>query len=253
MKIMMSSVLLLSCAGSSFAGGPQAQPGSAVVRQNSNSPAPDLSDATGQKQWDEDVQSTFRKMKKLKRDLALLTHENNGLKAMLDGDHARAVSDYDALLALDPQQMDARLYRAASRSALGDAEGALADYTLALKQLTAVLGRGDARTQRRTRQLIARIHGDRASTYMRLGLKGDAVAFERALADCDEALRAGHPKPSIMIWQKSQILFSAGRHAEAAQAYQQALVVDPALAAVGDHAAFCRKFVEEKIAIGSCN
>lgn len=253
MKIMISSALLLACAGSSLAGGPKVLPGSTVVRQNAHSPAPDLSDATGQKQWDEDVQSTFQKMKKLKREMLLLTHENNGLKAMLDGNHAKAVSDYDSLLALDPDQMEARLYRAASRSALGDIDGALGDYTLALKQLTAALGRGDARSQQRTRQLIARIHGDRASTYMRLGLNGDAVSLERALADCDEALRVGHPRPSIMIWQKSQILFSAGRHEEAAQAYQQALTIDPKLAAVGDHASFCRKFAEEKISIGSCN
>lgn len=257
MKVMIASAFLLSFAGPVFAGSPVPSLAGAPVRPNAKAQAaPDLNDETGQKQWDEDVQRTFQTVRKLKREMTLLTHENSGLKALLEGDHAKAKAAYDSLLELAPDQTEARIYRAASKSVLGDLEGALADYTLALAQLSAALeGETDPKAKKHMREAIARIHGDRASTYMRLGIKGkgDAASLDLALADCDAAIGMGHPTPVMIAWQKSQILFAADRYEEAAKVYQEALSLDPKLKGVGDHALFCRKFADVKISIGACN
>ncbi len=257
MNIMFAGAFLLIVAGPVMAAAPVPSLAGAPVRPIAKAqPAPDLNDETGEKQWDEDVQRTFQTVRKLKREMALLTHENNGLKALLAHDHAAAKAAYDSLLELDPDQTDARVYRAASRSVLGDLEGALADYSLALNQLSAALGSEvDPKLKKRMRETIARIHGDRASTYMRIGIKGkgDAASLNRALADCDAAISMGHPTPVMITWQKSQILFAANRYEEAAKAYQQALSLDPKLKDIGDHALFCRKFADTKITIGTCN
>lgn len=255
MKVMIASAFLLSFAGPVFAGSPVPGLAGAPLRQNVKAQGPDLNDQTGEKQWDEDVQKTFQTVRKLKRDMALLTHENNGLKALLEGDHAKASAAYDSLLELAPDQTEARISRAASRSVLGDLNGALTDYTSALGQLSATFaGETDSRAKKRTREAVARIYGDRASTYMRLGIKNrDAAVLGLALADCDEALRMGHPTPVMIAWQKSQILFAAGRYQEAAQVYQEVLTRDPKVNAVGDHAGFCRKFADLKLSVGACN
>lgn len=254
MKIIFAAALL-SFGVTVSAAAPIPSLNGAPVRQNAKAQGPELDDRTGQKQWDEDVQKTFQTVRKLKRDMALLTHENNGLKAMLEGDHAKASAAYDSLLELAPDQTEARIYRAASRSVLGDLKGALSDYTAAIERLNAAFaGETDPKTKKRIREAVARIHGDRASTYMRLGIKSrDAAALGLALADCDEALRMGHPTPVMIAWQKSQILFAANRFEEAAKVYQEVLSRDPKVKEIGGHDSFCRKFSELKISIGACN
>ena len=256
MKVMLMSAVLLLCAGPTFAGTPESIQRGSTIRRSTNSLTSDLNDESGEKQWDEDVQRTFGTLRRLQREMVILTHENEGLKALLDGNPSRALADYDSLLALAPGRTDALVYRAGAKSAAGDLKGALADYAQALTQATTALdGQTDANSQRKARELIARIHGDRASTYMRIGVKGKEYAgnLDLALADCDEALRVGHPRPSLMTWQKSQILFSADRYEEAAKVYQQALSLDPKLHELGGHALFCRTFADQKISISACN
>ena len=254
MKMILASAFVTTLAGTALAAAPAPSLTGAPVRQNQNAQNSDLDDQTGQAQWDEDVKKTFQTVRRLKREMQLLTHENDGLKAMLDGNHGAAKAAYDALLALAPEQSEARLYRATTLSVLGDHQGALADYTVALDQLTAALGREtDPKLQKRLRQTISRVYGDRASTYMRLGLKGDAAAFDHALADCDSAINGGHPTPVMVTFQKSQILFAAKRFGEAAAAYERTLILDPKLKSLGDHTLFCRTFAEQKIATTVCN
>lgn len=257
MRILLLSVALAACAGPSFAENPRtASPSGGPVHLNPNAPVPDANDQTGQEQWDEDVQRTFQTVRKLKREMKLLAHENDGLKALLAGDPGQAKAAYDSLLELAPDRADALVYRAGAKSALGDHEGALADYTTAIGQAWASLEKEkDPAARKKTRAFVARIHGDRASTRMRIGIrgKGDDASMSLALADCDEALSVGHPRPSLMTWQKSQILFAMDRYEEAAKDYQQALVLDPKLKELSGHASFCRRFSGEKIAISSCD
>lgn len=157
-------------------------------------------------------------------------------------------------LEIAPDQTDALVQRAASRSLLGDLTGALADYALALDQATASLKEpADPNSQKKTREIIARIHCDRAAAYMRIGIKGDSGGFDLALADCDAAVSMGHATPVMMSWQKSQILFSAGRYEEAAQVYGEVLALDAKLKEMGSHALFCRTFAELGIPFGTCN
>lgn len=148
-------------------------------------------------------------------------------------------------LEIAPDQTGALVARAASRSLAGDQAGALADYALALDHARASLKElTDLNARQKAREFVARIHCDRAAAYMRIGIGGDRGGFDLALADCDEAVSMGHATPVMMSWQKSQILFSAGRYEEAAEVYRRALVLDPALKEMGSHALFRRTFAE---------
>jgi lipoprotein NlpI len=120
------------------------------------------------------------------------------------GNHERAIADFDVALELDPK-LDAAYYnRALSRSHRGEIERAIADYDAAIK-----LSPGRANP-----------HIGRAAEWV---AKGD---YKRAIADYDQALRL-EPQSSASYFGRARARFYAGEFMSAASDVYRAHQLEP--------------------------
>jgi lipoprotein NlpI len=126
--------------------------------------------------------------------------------AGLLGDLDRAVRDLDQALALDPDLVDAHIYRAGIHRRRGDYDRAILDFTAALAV-----------------DDDARIHVARGGAYR---AKGDD---KHAVEDFDEALTLV-PGRTAFIDSRGQANFSMARYAEAAADFTAVLDLDAASA-----------------------
>lgn len=101
-------------------------------------------------------------------------HFRLGAGYALKGDHDRAVTEFDKVLALDPRDTDAYVERALSLEALGERGRAIADFTAALADAEAALA---------ARPNDAEAHFARGRAFSLIGHHDRAVAdLARALA-----------------------------------------------------------------------
>ncbi len=157
-----------------------------------------------------------------------LIYVNMAIAADAQGDTAFASSSFQRAIAIDPRNADARRYYARWLAAHGHGRDALAEYALALSARPADM---DAR---RERLLLLAARDSRA----------DAVREARAILSRDasdsvaQAIAAGQPSvtpapdsaPLSSLaerwYQAGWLLTRAGRHAEAVQAYREAVLAD---------------------------
>lgn len=205
-----------------------------------------------QRLWDSDVEDASEVIRKLKLKLAarelrlaVKTHENTGLQAMLRGDLAKARQEYEAALKLDPTDFDNRLYLAGILGDSGDRQGAIDAYGQVLEQGGKWIAE-HPEDRAKVSKMLARVHGDRGVAYMMMpDKKAEALAdFEAALKD--------HPRPSLMLWQKSQVLIDLKRYKEASQVYGEAVAKDAGIKTLAGSKNLCEAFAQEGLANPAC-
>ena len=122
------------------------------------------------------------------------------------GNHDRAVADYNMAIELDPKLAGAHFNRALSWSEKGDSDRAIADYDVAIK-----LAPNDVRA-----------HMGRAVEWT---VRGD---YKRALADYEEIIRLD-PKSLTGYFGRARVRFYAGDFAGATADFSRAHQIDPGM------------------------
>ena len=131
---------------------------------------------------------------------------SRGTEWASQGNHERAIADFDMSLQLDPKLAVAHYNRALSWSSRGDSERAIADYNAALK-----LAPRDANA------LIGRA--------VEHAVKGD---YARAVSDYDAAARL-EPDSASVYFGRGRARFYAGDFPAAASDFYRAHQIDPGI------------------------
>ncbi|MEK7858971.1 MAG: hypothetical protein AAB320_07495 [Elusimicrobiota bacterium] len=237
-----ASASMLFCAAASAAQAPAPKP-------LPDHPQPEEST---QHLWDSDVEDASEVIRKLKLKLAarelrlaVKEHETTGLQAMLHGDLAAARREYEAALQLDPTDFDNRLYLAGILGDSGDRQGSIAAYGQVLEQGAKWMAE-HPEDKAKVSKMLARVHGDRGVAYMMLpDKKAEALAdFEAAIKD--------HPRPSLMLWQKAQVLIDLKRFKEAGQVYAEAAAKDAGIKKLPGSKNLCEAFAQEGLTNAAC-
>ncbi|MES2564576.1 MAG: tetratricopeptide repeat protein [Pseudomonadota bacterium] len=140
----------------------------------------------------------------LERPELAKAYHARGAEWATQGNHERAIADFDLALELDPK-LDAAYYnRALSHSHRGETERAIADYDVAIK----------------LRPGRANPHVGRAAEWV---AKGD---YKRAIADYDQATRI-EPQLSSLYFGRARARFYAGEFMSAASDFYRAHQIEP--------------------------
>ena len=127
-----------------------------------------------------------------------------GISHASKGDHARAIADYEQAILLDPQLADAYYGRGFSKSMQGDHDGAIADYNQAI----------------RLDPKLAAAYWQRGVSYAK---KGDQT---RAMADYNEAIRLD-PKLARAYWDRGNAYEFLNDYDRAIADYDEAIRLQP--------------------------
>ena len=128
-----------------------------------------------------------------------IAHQNRGVERAAQGDHRRAIADYDAAIAESPKFAMAWANRGASKSDLGDRDGAIADLQEAI-----------------------RLDPSRATYRFDLGLTlGDKGRWNEALESLGEAIRL-KPDFAAAYLNRGLALEQMGRAGDGAADVQRA-------------------------------
>ena len=133
-------------------------------------------------------------------------YHSRGSEWATQGNHDRAVADYNMAVELDPKLAQAYFNRALSWSEKGDSDRAIADYDAALKL-----------TPRDTRAYMGRA--------VEWTVRGD---YKRALADYEEIIRLD-PKSLSGYFGRARVRFYAGDFAGATSDFARAHEIDPGI------------------------
>ena len=142
--------------------------------------------------------------RRLSRRRRLRAHQNRGAALLQLGRHEAAVADFDAALAIAPDDADALSNRGLAHSRLGNLDAAVRDFGRALE-----LNPKDAN-----------------ALHMRGDVHFRARDMDRALADYDRALALGYTA-FAMLHNRAAALTELERYPEARAQFDAALRIDP--------------------------
>jgi len=258
MKTTFAVLSLALLAGASWAQSQSPRLPLEAMSRAEAAPKSSLNEESSQRDWESQVD----RLHDLKLKVSLKSHENLALRALLGRDYAAAGREFQKVLDMtpndsDPAVMQDWLYLADARSmADSDPRGARQGYDQLIVRLRQWLASSQNPESRAAgARMLARAYASRGVAAMRAGMNGsvDPEALSQALQDMDEALKVGHPKPSLLIWEKSQILAALQRYPEAAQAYEAALKLEPGRKDAPSHEILCKNFADHGLAVGGCN
>lgn len=127
-----------------------------------------------------------------------------GVMYAVQGEHERALEDYDEAIRLDPEVADAYYNRGNARHDVGDLEGAIADYTQAI-----------------------RLYPGYTEAYYNRGIARQDLGDQRgALEDYDETIRLD-PDYTQAYYSRGNAKSALGDPAGAIDDYNQAIRLDP--------------------------
>lgn len=213
--------------GAMLAAGAAAYAADPAARAGSTQPAPPVfEDTVGEA--DDRIKKMMAQLK-IEGKYAFLLHDNQGLAALTKGDLALAAVHFKRAIAKNPGYSEAYDHLAQTKELSGDLEGALDDYTQALRI-----------------DPVNMAHYTAARGSVLMGLN----RHEEALKDFDRAITQ-RPKSPSLLRHRSLALASLGRFEEAGREYQKAFDLNPGIR-LPDDKLFCEKLEKEKVAIAAC-
>lgn len=150
------------------------------------------------------------------------------------------------------------LYLADAHSSSGDRAKAVAELGQLIDQLKNRLASLQSEKEKRPFiNILTRAYGSRGVARMSSSSPSELTA---ALADFDQALQVGHPRPSLILWSKAETLIGLDRYKEAATAYSKASV-DPLVKSWGtqkdsahpEWKNLCQIFGSKGLTVSNCN
>lgn len=197
--------------------------------------APPPAEASSEAQFQDSITSTDDRVKQLISQFEIdgkhvfLLHDNLGLEALRQGDLGKAAAYFNRAIAQKPGYSRAYDHLAQAQELGGDYEGAVTNYTKALR-LDPANG--------------AHYLAARGAAYLGLNRNEDA------LKDLDKALES-RPKSPSLLRHRSLALANLGRFAEAGRDYQKAVDLSPGVK-LADDKLFCESVLKAGVQIAAC-